>query len=112
MTSQIPEPVRDLLAAVLEAIDVPGAATTGGAPVADRLLSTRAMHARIGLRALLDGDVTDSAWSAAYLRERIAEHPVIGYVTLDQADAALAAGKTWREAVTLPTETAERGEGQ
>ncbi|GAA3854046.1 hypothetical protein GCM10023084_05330 [Streptomyces lacrimifluminis] len=100
----IPEPVRDLLAAVLEAFDLPHPATIGGSEVHDRLLVTRVSHARIALRSLLDDNGTGMgpAWDAAYLRERLAEHPVTGYVTSDQAHAALDAGKTWAEAVTLP----------
>jgi hypothetical protein len=107
-----PDEVRDLralLAAILEAIDVPHPATTGGAEVADRLLSARAMHVRVALRALLDDGVSDAGWTAAYLRERLAEHPIAGYVTVDQADAALSEGKTWSEAVTLPAEPAQAG---
>ncbi|MGW8060998.1 hypothetical protein ACVV2G_01675 [Streptomyces ziwulingensis] len=96
--------VRDLLAAVLEAIDLPHAATTGGSEVHDRLLSARVVHARVALRNLLDdGPDLGPSWTAKYLRERLAEHPVAGYVTVDQAQAALDAGKTWSEAVTLPT---------
>ncbi|MET7914441.1 hypothetical protein ABZU45_00620 [Streptomyces avermitilis] len=109
MTS-LPEPVRDLLTAVLEAIDLPHPATAGGAEAHDRLLSTRVVHARIALRTvLLDDDVINlgPAWTAKYLRERLAEHPVTGYVTVDQAHAALDEGKSWSEAVTLPA-----GEGQ
>ncbi|MEU6101160.1 hypothetical protein [Streptomyces flaveolus] len=95
--------VRDLLAAVLEAIDLPHPATTGGAEVHDRLLAARVVHARVALRNLLDdGPDLGPAWTAKYLRERLAEHPVAGYVTVDQAQAALDAGKTWTEAVTLP----------
>jgi hypothetical protein len=102
-TPALPEPVRDLLAAILEAINLPHPATIGGHEAHDRLLNTRAVHARIALRNLLD-DAPDlgAAWQAAYLRERLAEHPVAGYVTVDQAHAALDAGKTWSEAVTLP----------
>lgn len=100
--------VRDLLAAVLEAIDLPHPATTGGAEVHDRLLSARVVHARVALRNLLDdGPDLGPAWTARYLRERLAEHPVTGYVTVDQAHAALAEGKSWSEAVALPA-----GEGQ
>ncbi|MFG2130509.1 hypothetical protein ACGFNV_22205 [Streptomyces sp. NPDC048751] len=95
--------VRDLFAAVLEAIDLPHPATTGGAEVHDRLLSARVVHARVALRNLLDdGPDLGPAWTAKYLRERLAEHPVTGYVTVDQAHAALAEGKSWSEAVTLP----------
>ncbi|MFM9643581.1 hypothetical protein [Streptomyces turgidiscabies] len=100
----ISEPVRDLLAAVLEAIDLPHAASVGGTEAHDLLLVRRVSHARIALRSVLDdnGVGMGPAWDAAYLRERLAEHPVAGYVTANQADAALAEGKTWAEAVTLP----------
>jgi hypothetical protein len=100
---QIPEPVRNLLAAVLEAIDIPHPATTGGEKAHDRLLNARAMHVRLALRDVLDGGpALGLDWNAAYLRERLAEHPIVGYVTVDQAQAALDAGKTWSEAVVLP----------
>ena len=96
--------VRELLAAVLEAIDLPHPATVGGAEAHDRLLNARAVHAKIALRNLLDdGPDLGPAWSAKYLRQRLAEHPVTGYVTTDQAHAALAEGKTWSEAVALPS---------
>jgi hypothetical protein len=105
MSTDLPEPVRDLLAAVLDAIDLPHPATTAGIEVHDRLLATRVVHARIALRTILDdGPDLGAAWSARHLRERLAEHPVTGYVTVDQAHAALDAGKPWSEAVTLPTE--------
>lgn len=95
--------MRNLLAALLEAIDLPHPATVGGEPVHDRLLAARTMHARITLRNLLDdGPDLGPAWAAEYLRERLAEHPVAGYVTVDQAQAALDAGKSWSEAVALP----------
>ncbi|MFJ8081986.1 hypothetical protein ACIQ6Y_15380 [Streptomyces sp. NPDC096205] len=107
-TPSLPEPVRDLLAAVLEAIDLPHPATIGGSDVHDRLLSARVVHARIALRSMLDdGPDLGPAWNAAYLRERLAEHPITGYVTVDQAHDALDAGATWSEAITLPA-----GEGQ
>lgn len=96
---------RELLSAVLEAIDLPHPATTGGEGVHDRLLSARVVHARIALRNLLDdGPDLGPAWSAKYLRERLAEHPIAGYVSVDQAQAALDAGKSWSEAVALPVE--------
>jgi hypothetical protein len=90
-TANLPEPVRDLLAAVLEAIDLPHPATTGGAEVHDRLLATRVMWARIALRCALglDGPVMSLEWDAQYLRQRLAEHPVTGYVTVNEANAAL-----------------------
>jgi hypothetical protein len=100
----LPPVVTDLLAAVLEAIDLPAPATFGGSEAHDRLLATRALHARIALRNVLDdGPDLGPAWNAQYLRKRLAEHPVAGYVTVDQAHAALNAGKSWSEAVALPT---------
>ncbi|NJP73199.1 hypothetical protein [Streptomyces sp. C1-2] len=104
MSDLTPE-VRDLLAAVLEAIDLPHPATAAGAETHDRLLAARAMHARIALRNLLDdGPDLGPGWNARYLRERLAQHPVTGYVTAEQANAALEQGKTWSEAVALPAE--------
>ncbi|MEV7976220.1 hypothetical protein [Streptomyces sp. NPDC086519] len=95
--------VRDLLAAVLEAIDLPHPATVGGSEAHDRLLNARVVHARVALRNLLDdGPDLGPAWTAKYLRERLAEHPIAGYVTVDQAHAALDAGLSWSEAVALP----------
>lgn len=95
--------IRDLLAAILEAIDIPHPATVGGTEAHDRLLNDRAVHAKIALRNLLDdGPDLGPAWSAKYLRERLAKHPITGYVTVDQAHAALNAGKSWAEAVALP----------
>jgi hypothetical protein len=104
----LPEPVRDLLAAVLDALDIPHPATTGGAEVYDRIRNERATHVAVALRSVLDvKPLMDIEWTTAYLREQLAKHPAAGYVTVDQAHAALDAGKTWSEAVTLPT-----GEGQ
>lgn len=97
------EPVRDLLTAVLEALDIPHPATVGGTEAHDRLLNDRAMHARIALRSVLDDGPLGIAWTVGYLRERLAKHPVAGYVTVDQAHAALDAGASWSEAVALPT---------
>ncbi|MEU3730305.1 hypothetical protein AB0E81_12960 [Streptomyces sp. NPDC033538] len=94
--------VRGLLAAVLDALDIPAPATVGGSEAHDRALNDRAMHAKIALRDVLDGAPLGIEWATQYLRERLAETPPTGYVTSEQAHAALAAGKTWSEAVTLP----------
>jgi hypothetical protein len=96
-------PVRELLAAVLEALDIPHPATVGGHEAHDRTLNDRVTHAKIALRSALDDAPLGIEWTTRYLRERLAEHPPTGYVTTDQAHAALAEGKTWSEAVTLPT---------
>ncbi|MET8098100.1 hypothetical protein ABZV29_16720 [Streptomyces sp. NPDC005236] len=99
----IPEPVRGLLAAVLEALDIPYPATIGHAEVCDRIRNERAMHVVLALRSILDDKpLMETEWTTAYLREQLAKHPVTGYVTTDQARAGIAEGKTWAEAVTLP----------
>ncbi|MET7711028.1 hypothetical protein [Streptomyces sp. NPDC005407] len=74
-----PDDVRDLLAAVLEALDIPHPATVGDGEVHDRLLADRAMHAVIALRSTLDGHPLGIEWTTQYLRERLAEHPPTGY---------------------------------
>lgn len=95
--------VRGLLAAVLEALDIPHPATTGGEEVYGRIRHERATHAVVALRCVLDvKPLMDIEWTAAYLREQLAKHPAAGYVTVAQAHAALAEGKSWSEAVALP----------
>ncbi|MET7731596.1 hypothetical protein ABZT02_09525 [Streptomyces sp. NPDC005402] len=94
---------RALLAAVLEALDIPHPATVGGNEAHDKVLNDRVMHAAIALRSVLDDKpLMDTEWTTAYLRERLAEHPPAGYVTVNQARAARAAGKSWSESVALP----------
>lgn len=93
-----PDELRHLLAAVLEALDIPHPATVGDGEVHDRVLIDRVMHAKIAIRSTLDGHPLDVGFTTNYLRERLAEHPP-AYVTDIQARAALAEGKTWHEAV-------------
>ncbi|AVH59711.1 MULTISPECIES: hypothetical protein [Streptomyces] len=80
MQDRTPDAVRDLLAAVLEALDIPHPATVGDTEAHDRLLNDRAMHAAIALRSVLDDNpLTSVEWTTTYLRERLAEHPPTGY---------------------------------
>ncbi|MGC9543594.1 hypothetical protein [Streptomyces sp. UG1] len=70
--------LRALLAAVLEAVDIPHAATVGDGEVHDRILLDRVMDARVALEGVLRrGD--DPGWSADYLRARLSEKPATGY---------------------------------
>ncbi|SEP65093.1 hypothetical protein [Streptomyces radiopugnans] len=79
-TPEIPAPVRELLAAVLEAIDLPYPATIGDSERYREILERRAMHTAITLRNVLhDRPLMDVAWDTEYLRERLAEHPPTGY---------------------------------
>ncbi|MFI1726887.1 hypothetical protein [Streptomyces sp. NPDC020489] len=71
--------VRELLAAVLEALDIPHPATVGDTETHDRILNDRAMHAAIALRSALEEHPLGIAWTTAYLRERLTEHPPTGY---------------------------------
>ncbi|MEU7048043.1 MULTISPECIES: hypothetical protein [Streptomyces] len=105
--SALPPAVTEFLTAIADALDIPHPATYGGQEAYDRVLGERAMHAKIALRSALEDHVLGLDWNTQYLRERLAEHPPTGYVTCDQAHAALGAGKTWSEAVALPA-----GEGR
>lgn len=69
---------RNLLQAVLDALDIPSPATVGDSEVHDRILLDRVMHAKVALEGVLQrGD--DPGWSADYLRARLAEKPPTGY---------------------------------
>jgi hypothetical protein len=77
---EIPAPVRELLAAVLEAIDLPYPATVGDSERYHEVLERRVAHVAIALRGVLhDRPLMDVEWEAEYLRERLAEHPPTGY---------------------------------
>ena len=107
-TQPLPESIHNLLAAVLEALDIPNPATVGGTPAHDRVLNSRVIHAKIALRDILtEGAPLGIEWTTRYLRERLADNQPTGYVTFDQAAAARAEGKTWSEAIAP-----EAGEGQ
>ncbi|UXY28557.1 hypothetical protein [Streptomyces sp. HUAS TT20] len=100
----LPPAAVNLLAALVEALDIPHPACMGGQAEHDRILNERVMYARLALRSVLAGNTLGIEWDTNYLRERLAEHPPTTYVTHEQAQAALAEGKTWTEAVTLPAE--------
>ncbi|MGW3627304.1 hypothetical protein [Streptomyces sp. NPDC000880] len=79
MSSNLPEPVAHLLAAVVEALDIPHPATAGDSEKHGEVLADRVMHAVIALRGTLEGHPLGIEWTTDYLRERLAEHPPIGY---------------------------------
>jgi hypothetical protein len=78
-TVTAPEPVRDLLAAVLEALDIPHPATIGDTETHDRILNDRVIQAKIALRSVLEDAPLGIEWTTQYLREQLAEHPPTGY---------------------------------
>lgn len=95
--------LRDLLAAVLEAIDIPAPATVGDTAAHHALLADRALDAVVALQCVLRARGDCAGWSADYLRARLAEKPPTTY-------------RHWGEARTEPsqptsaeeTEAAER----
>jgi hypothetical protein len=85
-------PERDALAAVLEALDIPYAATHGDEAIRSKILDERTRHAVCMLRGILDDDQAghpDLPWSVAYLRAQLAKHPAQGYKTWDRRLAEL-----------------------
>ena len=83
MNPPIPESaVRDALAAVAEALDIPHGATAGDQETRDKILLERAGHAVVMLRSILGDHATlDVPSSVEYLRARLGEHPAEGYRT-------------------------------
>jgi hypothetical protein len=85
MSIPLSSEVRDLLAVMLAAIDIPYPATVGDVARHRGVLAERAMHATITLRHVLAGEGTrfpaDLVWETAYLREQLAAHPPAGYKT-------------------------------
>jgi hypothetical protein len=83
MSAPLPPEVRDLLAAVLDAIDLPYPRTAGDVPRRREVLAERAMHAAITLRRVLRAEQTfipaDLARETGWLRERLAANPPTGY---------------------------------
>ncbi|MER6527642.1 hypothetical protein [Streptomyces sp. NPDC001508] len=73
-------PYRELLAAVLEALDIPFSATVGDSDRYREALADRAMHAVLALRALTEGEQPLGVeWTTAYLREQLTKTPATGY---------------------------------
>src|SRR5438093_9010023 len=63
------------LAAVLEALDIPHAATVGDDETRTRILLERVGHTVVMLNSILlaEHPAPDAAWAIAYLRARLAE---------------------------------------
>lgn len=92
------EHLRELLAVVLDALDIPYAATVGGDEVRSKVLADRMVPTRTVLRAVVDGWATIRT-QTEYLRKALAEHPARGYVTMATAEARRAAGEDFMESV-------------
>jgi hypothetical protein len=92
---------RAVIEVVLEALHIPHAATVGDDEVRQRILNERLMWTVASLRDLVaDHDYAIAITAAlAYLRERLAEHPPVGYVTSEQAHERLNQGLSWPQPV-------------
>jgi hypothetical protein len=85
--------LREALAAVLEALDIPQPATVGDEGIHDAILLERITHTVIFLRGMRSERGTGIEDEIRYLREKLAEHPAEGYKTWDQAVAELRAAE-------------------
>lgn len=105
--------LRKLLAAVVEALDLPYAATVGGDEVRSKVVADRLMSVMVVMKAVVAGlpRYTTIAAQVEHLRERVAEHPARGYVTWDTAIARREAGQDYMQSVTAqtPEEAAQEG---
>lgn len=96
---------RAVVEAVLEALDIPSAATIGFERTRNEILLDRVMHTVITLQFML-WDADDPPFSRldpmrqlVYLRERLAEHPPVGYITWQQALERRKQGADYMESV-------------
>lgn len=94
------ETVKVILA-VLEGIAIPHASTVAHDETRTRVLHDRLMHVQVMLESLLGSACPNVDDAVAYLREKLNEHPPIGYVTQNQARRRCEAGATWMQAVSL-----------
>jgi hypothetical protein len=85
----------EALEAVLEALDIPHAATVGDEEKRTAILVERIGHTVVMLNSILRAEhpAPDVPWSVAYLRARLAEHPAVGYKRWAQRTAELDAAK-------------------
>lgn len=85
--------LREAMEAVLEALDIPYAATVGDEAIRSPILHNRVMHAVIFLQSVLREDVPGylAERGLPYFREKLAENPATGYRTWDEAVAELRA---------------------
>ncbi|MDX3868007.1 hypothetical protein [Streptomyces europaeiscabiei] len=88
--------LRQLLAVVLEALDIPAPATVGDGETHRGILDHRTMDAVAALRGVLHQD-DDPGWSADYLRARLAEKPATGY-------------RSWGTVEDVPADPADESE--
>lgn len=96
---------RELLATVLEALDIPTAASEANGKIRSAILAERLLYTVVALRSLAEGTFADTAAPVTecmgWLHTHLAEHPATGYVTYEQAQKRMRAGASWSDAVSL-----------
>ena len=93
---------RAVIGVVLDALDIPHAASAAHDEIRSRILHERVMHLVVILHNILRWNrVADLPADLAHLRSVLDEQPATGYVTDKQARARRAAGETWSESVAL-----------
>lgn len=94
---------RAVIEAMLAALDIPSAATVGFERTRQEILMHRVMHTVVSLQfMLMDANGTgplDPMRQLVYLRERLAEHPPVGYITWQQALERRRQGADYMESV-------------
>ncbi len=73
----------ELIEVMIEAIDIPYAATTGDDEIRARILSQRMLVMLVSVKALFarDGLTRDAGWTVGFIREQLAKFPATGYRT-------------------------------
>jgi hypothetical protein len=93
---------RAVLDVVLDALDIPHAATVGHAETRARILDDRLMNTVVYLRSIANRDDAKSLTTdLGLLLERLDENPAAGYVTHDQAHTRIIVGASWSDAISL-----------
>ena len=101
MSDDLSDDMVKLITSVLDAVTVPHAATVAGDETRTRILNARVTLVKMTLETLMGSACPDVSDAMKDMEERLAEHPVIGFVSQKQAKRRLDAGATWSEAVSL-----------
>lgn len=103
MSALNPE-TRAVLDAVLEAVNIPHAATIGHERTRAAIIVNRLIVLQVTLQSILDESrptSPDLDEDLRFMRERLTQFPAEGYVTHEQAHQRLEAGASWMDAVSL-----------
>lgn len=99
--TELSNETNELIVAVLNAIDIPYAATVAHDETRTRILLARVLRLQISLEQLLGSECPSVTDAVKELEEKLHEHQPIGYVTRKEAKRRCDAGASWAEAVSL-----------